>query len=257
MRAHFRGVSGRYWRANRSWHSVQLVSLRIAGVEQFYQVQRMIGGIGNMLFSISPKLQHGQGPSLRWTHGARDNSHLALNCLIDCLPSKNLFDNSAPQLSFFKNNGLIKATIQPAPWGTPCQSKRCSERLFEKEQTRMYQCRTDGKRFTKKRRPKWPMDGLMPWNDILNTLRRLTSLTLQQQNSEADIKIFFIYEHLAKIWMGHPQHQDLGTRNRIMSWKVCRSSGEKMLESDSSQQVPGSDRMINFILTQKRVPSVA
>ena len=108
-----------------------------------------------------------------------------------------------------------------------------------------------GRRFTKKRRPKWPMDGLMLGYDILITLRRLTSLTLQQQNREADIKIFFIYEHLAKIWMGHPQHQDLGTRNRIMSWKVCRSSGEKMLESDSSQQVPGSDRMINFILTQK------
>ena len=34
-RAHFRGVLGRYWRANRSWHSAQLVSLRIAGVEQF------------------------------------------------------------------------------------------------------------------------------------------------------------------------------------------------------------------------------
>ena len=108
-----------------------------------------------------------------------------------------------------------------------------------------------GRRFTKKRRPKWPMDGLMPGYDILNTLRRLTSLTLQQQNGEADIKIFFIYEHLAKSWKDHPQHQDLGTRNWKTSYKVCRSSGEKMLESDSSQQVPGSDWMINFILTQK------
>ena len=89
MRAHFRGVSGRYWRANRSWHSVQLVSLRIAGVEQFYQVQRMIGGIGNMLFSISPKLQHGQGPSLWWTMMHVTTPHVALNCLIHCLPSVN------------------------------------------------------------------------------------------------------------------------------------------------------------------------
>ena len=62
---------------------------------------------------------------------------------------------------------------------------------------------------------------------------------------------FFTYEHLAKIRMDHPQRQDLGTRNWKMFKKVCWSSGEKMLESDSSQQVPGSDWLINFILTQK------
>ena len=36
----------------RYTHSAQLISLKIAGVEHFYQVKRMIRGIGNMLFSI-------------------------------------------------------------------------------------------------------------------------------------------------------------------------------------------------------------
>ena len=39
--------------------------------------------------------------------------HVALNCLINCPPSGNHFDNSAPQLSFSKENSLIRATIQP------------------------------------------------------------------------------------------------------------------------------------------------
>ena len=30
--------------------------------------------------------------------------HVAMNCLINCPPSGNPFDNSAPELSFSKNN---------------------------------------------------------------------------------------------------------------------------------------------------------
>ena len=33
---------------------------------------------------------------------SRDQEKMKLNCLINCPPSGNLFDNSAPQLSFFK-----------------------------------------------------------------------------------------------------------------------------------------------------------
>ena len=39
--------------------------------------------------------------------------HVALNCLVNCLPPENKFDNSAPQLSFSKNNSSKKWTIQP------------------------------------------------------------------------------------------------------------------------------------------------
>ena len=50
--------------------------------------------------------------------------------------------------------------------------------------------------------------------------------------------------------MGHPQRQDLGTRNWNF-FKICRSGGEKIRESNSSQQVPESYWTINFILTRK------
>ena len=39
-------------KSNLRWLVRSAVSLRRAGVEQLYQVKRMIGGIGNMLFSI-------------------------------------------------------------------------------------------------------------------------------------------------------------------------------------------------------------
>ena len=39
------------WRAAHSPQFPSAVSLRRAGVQQLYQVQRMIGGIGNVLFS--------------------------------------------------------------------------------------------------------------------------------------------------------------------------------------------------------------
>ena len=79
----------------------------------------------------------------------------------------------------------------------------------------MLHCRTDGKTIHKKKETQMT-HGWIAWVRLI-ALRRLTSLTLQQQNREADIKIFYIYEHLAKIWMGHPQRQDPGTRNRKMS----------------------------------------
>ena len=47
----------------------------------------------------------------------RHNAHTKLAMrdepeLINCLPSANLFDNSAPQLAFSKNNELIKGSFQ-------------------------------------------------------------------------------------------------------------------------------------------------
>ena len=38
------------------------VSLRITGTQQLHQVKRMIGGIGNMLFSTCSQTLNGKGP---------------------------------------------------------------------------------------------------------------------------------------------------------------------------------------------------
>ena len=38
------------------------VSLKIAETEQLYQVKRMIGGIGDMLFSIHSQTENGKDP---------------------------------------------------------------------------------------------------------------------------------------------------------------------------------------------------
>ena len=58
------GRRGERREANRTiWLLVpSAVSIGIAGVEQLYQVQRMIGGIGNMLFSISSHTENVQDP---------------------------------------------------------------------------------------------------------------------------------------------------------------------------------------------------
>ena len=75
----------------------------------------MIGGIGNMLFSISPKLQHGQGPSLRWTHGARDNSTCGAELSYSLSSIGELIWQFSASIVIFRNNLKIKATIQPTP----------------------------------------------------------------------------------------------------------------------------------------------
>ena len=129
--------------------------------------ERMIGGIGNMLFSTSPKLHNGQDPvpsSVKpMVH--MTTPHVALNCLIHC-----------------------------------CQSKRCSERLFEKEQTRI--CINVGQMVSK--------------SSLSTSIwRRFEWTTLS-----------------VKTWVP-------GTQKCFS--KICRSSGEKFCESNSSQQMQRSD----------------
>ena len=51
---------------------------------------------------------------------------------------------------------------------------------------------------------------------------------------------------------GPPSASRLGYQElKIFFFKICRSSGEKIWESNSSQQVPESYWMINLILTRK------
>ena len=147
---------------------------------------------------------------------------------------------------FSKIMNLIKATIEPAPWGTPCQSKRCSERLFEKDQTRIcINVGQMGRRFTKKRRPKWPMDGLI---DRIAKIDISHIATAEQRGRYQNLLYLRAF---GEDLNGPPSASRPGYQEPKNVRKVSRNSDEKMLESDSSQQVPGSDWMINFILTQK------
>ena len=190
----------------------------------------MIGGIGNMLFSTSPKLQNGQDPSHRRTYGTHDNSTCSTELSYSLSSVCELIWQFSASSVIFENTEFNKGDHSAYTVGYTMPKQQMLWKVVRKRTNEnMYQCRTDGKTIHKGRRLRWPMDGLMPWYDILNTLRRLTSLTLQQQSREADINIFFIYEHLAKIWMDHPQRQDLGTRNwKNVFQKICRSSGEKI-----------------------------
>ena len=81
MPAHARGGLQRYWRANRSLHSAQLVSLRIAGLNNFQ----------TCCARPTLKLQNGYDPVLTFGEPLvqMTTPHVALICLINCLPSEN------------------------------------------------------------------------------------------------------------------------------------------------------------------------
>ena len=76
-RAHFRGGSERYWHANRSLDSDQIVSLGAAGDEQFYQVRQPTPKTSKWARSSAYFGEHLTTP------------HVALNCLNNCPPSEN------------------------------------------------------------------------------------------------------------------------------------------------------------------------
>ena len=68
----------------------------------FYQVKRMIGGIGNMLFWFLPNFKMGKIPHLGEPMVHMTTPHVALNCLIHCLPSGELILQFSASIVIFR-----------------------------------------------------------------------------------------------------------------------------------------------------------
>ena len=78
-------------KSNHPWLIPFAVSLRRAGVEQLYQVKRMIGGIGNFLSSIFTQTENVQDPRVFFGEplGSSDNftwaAELAMTLCVFCV----------------------------------------------------------------------------------------------------------------------------------------------------------------------------
>ena len=178
--------------------------------------------------------------------------HVALNCLIHCLQSVNeIWPIQRFNCHFFENNDKNKGDHSVLHRRVHhAKGKRCSERFVRKRTNKnMYQCGTDGKTIHKKGDPNVPwMDsclGTIFWTHCedwhLSHCNSRTERPISKSSWSTSIRRRFEWTTLSvKTWVP-------GTENFL----ICRSSGEKIWESNSSQQVPESYWVINFILTRK------